>query len=118
MIILKSVASQKPTIEWLTIIIITPKFCKNDTLQKKLSQLPAVEMQNAPAKLPSKLHLSAYVDLLAQSLCIKPWLNHSWRKVWVTPQAPLEFLQVVAPVALQFFGYKRMIDQIKFIIGL
>ena len=39
------------------------------TLQKKLSQLPAVDMQHAPAKLPSKLHLSAYVDLLAQSLC-------------------------------------------------
>ena len=36
---------------------------------KKLSQLPAVDMQHAPAKLPSKLHLSAYVDLLAQSLC-------------------------------------------------
>ena len=40
-----------------------------DSLQKKLSQLPAVDMQHAPAKLPSKLHLSAYVDLLAQSLC-------------------------------------------------
>ena len=31
-------------------------------LQKKISQLPAVDMQHAPAKLPSKLHLSAYVD--------------------------------------------------------
>ena len=37
--------------------------------KKKLSQLPAVDMQHAPAKLPSKLHLSAYVDSLAQSLC-------------------------------------------------
>ena len=39
------------------------------SLQEKLSQLPAVDMQNAPLKLPSKLHLSAYVDFLAQSLC-------------------------------------------------
>ena len=39
------------------------------SLQKKLSQLPAVDMQHAPAKLPSKLPLSAYVDLLAQSMC-------------------------------------------------
>ena len=36
--------------------------------KKKLSQLPAVDMQHAPAKLPSKLHLSVYVDLLAQML--------------------------------------------------
>ncbi|KNZ58648.1 uncharacterized protein VP01_1888g2 [Puccinia sorghi] len=40
-------------------------------LKKKLAQLPAVDMQHAPAKLPSKLHMSAYVDFLAQSLCIK-----------------------------------------------
>ena len=38
-------------------------------LQEKLSQLPAVDMQHAPVKLPSKLNLSAYVDSLAQSLC-------------------------------------------------
>ncbi|KNZ59642.1 putative signal peptide protein [Puccinia sorghi] len=37
-------------------------------LQKKLSQLPAVDMQHAPAKLPSKLHLFAYAVFLAQSL--------------------------------------------------
>ena len=36
---------------------------------KKIDQLPAVDMQHAPAKLPSKLHLFAYVDFLAQSLC-------------------------------------------------
>ncbi|KNZ51346.1 uncharacterized protein VP01_3992g3 [Puccinia sorghi] len=30
---------------------------------KKLAQLPAVDMQNAPAKLSSKLHLFAYVDV-------------------------------------------------------
>ncbi|KNZ53663.1 hypothetical protein VP01_316g3 [Puccinia sorghi] len=38
--------------------------------KKKLSQWPAVEMQHAPANLPSKLHMFAYVDVLAQSLCI------------------------------------------------
>ena len=32
------------------------------TLQKKLDQLPAVDIQHAPAKLPSKLHMFAYVD--------------------------------------------------------
>ncbi|KNZ51312.1 hypothetical protein VP01_3g3 [Puccinia sorghi] len=37
--------------------------------QKKLAQLPAVDMQHAPAKLPSKLHLFACVDFMAQSLC-------------------------------------------------
>ena len=39
------------------------------SLQKKLDQLPAVDIQHAPAKLPSKLHMFAYVDFLAQSLC-------------------------------------------------
>ncbi|KNZ43729.1 putative signal peptide protein [Puccinia sorghi] len=38
-------------------------------------------MQHAPAKLSSKLHLFAYLDVLAQSLCITAFLNHSWRKV-------------------------------------
>ncbi|KNZ54777.1 hypothetical protein VP01_2857g5 [Puccinia sorghi] len=30
---------------------------KKHSLKKKLAQLPAVEMQHAPAKLPSKLHI-------------------------------------------------------------
>ena len=34
----------------------------NLSLQKKLDQLPAVDIQHAPAKLPSKLHMFAYVD--------------------------------------------------------
>ncbi|KNZ60743.1 hypothetical protein VP01_1506g2 [Puccinia sorghi] len=38
-------------------------------LQKRISQLPAVDMWHAPAKLPSKLHMFAYVDVLTQSLC-------------------------------------------------
>ncbi|KNZ50129.1 hypothetical protein VP01_4583g1 [Puccinia sorghi] len=38
-------------------------------LQEKLDQLPAVDMQHTPANLPSKLHIFAYVDVLAQSLC-------------------------------------------------
>ncbi|KNZ62141.1 ring finger domain protein [Puccinia sorghi] len=38
------------------------------TLQTKLAQLPAADMQHAPAKLPSKLHMFAYVDFLAHSL--------------------------------------------------
>ncbi|KNZ50212.1 hypothetical protein VP01_453g4 [Puccinia sorghi] len=36
---------------------------------KQLAQLPAVDMQHAPAKLSSKLHLCACVDILAQSPC-------------------------------------------------
>ena len=47
--------------KWNSILLIT--------LQKKLDQLPAVDIQHAPAKLPSKLHIFAYVDFLAQSLC-------------------------------------------------
>jgi len=31
--------------------------------------LPAVDIQHSPAKLPSKLHMFAYGDFLAQSLC-------------------------------------------------
>ncbi|KNZ57739.1 hypothetical protein VP01_2085g2 [Puccinia sorghi] len=48
-------------------------------------------MQNTPAKLPSKLHLFAYGDVLEQSLCIKAWLNHSWKKLGVTPEALMDF---------------------------
>ncbi|KNZ49958.1 putative signal peptide protein [Puccinia sorghi] len=40
------------------------------SLQNKLAQLPAVDMQHAPAKLSSKLHPFACVDFLAQSICI------------------------------------------------
>ncbi|KNZ54908.1 hypothetical protein VP01_2819g1 [Puccinia sorghi] len=39
------------------------------TLQRKLSHLLTVDMQHAPAKLPSKINMFAYVDVLAQSLC-------------------------------------------------
>ncbi|KNZ54116.1 hypothetical protein VP01_303g4 [Puccinia sorghi] len=46
------------------------KFCVLLALPNKLAQLPAVDMQNAPAKLPSKVHMFAYLDVLAQSLCI------------------------------------------------
>ncbi|KNZ56430.1 hypothetical protein VP01_2404g4 [Puccinia sorghi] len=35
------------------------------SLKKKLAQLPAVDMQHSPAKLPSKLHMFAYVDFWA-----------------------------------------------------
>ncbi|KNZ46543.1 hypothetical protein VP01_717g1 [Puccinia sorghi] len=41
---------------------------KTVALQEELAQLPSVEMQHAAAKLPSKLHMFAYVDVLAQSL--------------------------------------------------
>ncbi|KNZ58159.1 hypothetical protein VP01_1987g3 [Puccinia sorghi] len=50
-------------------IVINKCKKKNVTLQKKLDQLPAVDMQKAPAKLSSKLHLFEYVNVLAQSLC-------------------------------------------------
>ncbi|KNZ51660.1 hypothetical protein VP01_386g4 [Puccinia sorghi] len=36
---------------------------------KKIAQLPAVDMQHSPAKLTSKLHKFAYVDVLTQSMC-------------------------------------------------
>ena len=36
---------------------------------KKIDHLPAVEIQHSPAKLPSKLHIFAFVDFWAQSLC-------------------------------------------------
>ncbi|KNZ60640.1 putative signal peptide protein [Puccinia sorghi] len=55
----------------------TPLLCT----AKKNSQLPAVDEQHAPVKLPSKLHRFTCVYYLAQSLCITAWLNQSWRKV-------------------------------------
>ncbi|KNZ49208.1 hypothetical protein VP01_514g3 [Puccinia sorghi] len=42
----------------------------NHHFKKKLAQLPEVDIQEAPARLPYKLHMFAYVDVLAQSLCI------------------------------------------------
>ncbi|KNZ62899.1 hypothetical protein VP01_1209g1 [Puccinia sorghi] len=53
------------------ISILNPKVKSfiQDTMQKIISQLPAVDMQHAPAYLPSKLHMFADVDFLAQSLC-------------------------------------------------
>ncbi|KNZ52264.1 hypothetical protein VP01_362g6 [Puccinia sorghi] len=76
--------------------------CLNLSLQKKLDQLHAVDMQHFPAKLPFKLHLFAYVEFLAQSLCSLhsdcasklAWLNHFWRKVGVITEASCEFLHV------------------------
>ena len=38
-------------------------------LENKLAQLPVVDVKHAPAKLPSKLHLFAFVNFLEQSLC-------------------------------------------------
>ena len=106
------------------------------TLQKKLDQLPAVDIQHAPAKLPSKLHMFAYVDFLAQWLCsvhsdcavwtvtvqcaqwlcIPAWLNQYWRKVWVTPQASLDFQHVNCRQLSMFFpqcyiGDKSQLEQ-------
>ena len=50
-------------------IIAWPIFSLILITAKKLDQLPAVDIQHARAKLPSKLHMFAYVDFLAQSLC-------------------------------------------------
>ncbi|KNZ47625.1 hypothetical protein VP01_626g1 [Puccinia sorghi] len=41
--------------------------------KRKLSQLPAVNMQHAPVKPSSKLHLFAYVDVLVNSVCKASW---------------------------------------------
>ncbi|KNZ57157.1 putative signal peptide protein [Puccinia sorghi] len=38
--------------------------------KKKIAQLPPVDMQHAPAKLPYKLHMFAYLDVLAHSVFI------------------------------------------------
>ncbi|KNZ53842.1 hypothetical protein VP01_311g2 [Puccinia sorghi] len=54
--------------EILTICSERERF--NTSLQKRLAQLLAVDMQHAPANLSFKLHLFEYVDVLAQSLCI------------------------------------------------
>ncbi|KNZ52027.1 hypothetical protein VP01_3723g1 [Puccinia sorghi] len=53
---------------------IQPKMKKermkwHHTLQKKLDELHAADMQHAPAKLPSKLHMLSYVEFLAKSMC-------------------------------------------------
>ncbi|KNZ50014.1 putative signal peptide protein [Puccinia sorghi] len=52
---------------------------KQPHCKRKLAQLPAVDMQHAPAKLSPK------------SIC---WLNHSWRKVAITKESSWEFLHV------------------------
>ncbi|KNZ46162.1 hypothetical protein VP01_74g5 [Puccinia sorghi] len=51
--------------QWGLIPILIPL-----PLQKKLAQLPAVDMQHAPAKLPSKIHL------LVESLLKNGWSNN------------------------------------------
>ncbi|KNZ53313.1 hypothetical protein VP01_3281g1 [Puccinia sorghi] len=51
------------------------------SLQKKLTQLPAVNMQHASAKLPSKLHLFAYVDFSVCTVTVhKPLVESLWEK--------------------------------------
>ncbi|KNZ54290.1 putative signal peptide protein [Puccinia sorghi] len=60
-------------------------------------------MQHAPAKLPFKLHMFAYVEFLAQSLCIKAWLNHFWSMVGVKTEASWDFLNVNCRHLSKFF---------------
>ncbi|KNZ54463.1 hypothetical protein VP01_293g5 [Puccinia sorghi] len=73
--------------KFLLLLVIVVLLDNTSPLEKKLAQLLAVDMKHAPTKLPSKLHLFACVDVLAQSICMKAWLLHSGRKVGVTPKA-------------------------------
>ncbi|KNZ61595.1 hypothetical protein VP01_1380g3 [Puccinia sorghi] len=73
------------------------------TAKKKLDQLHAIDMQHAPAKLPSKLHMLSYVEFLAQSLCIKAWLNQFWSMVGVSTEASWDFLHVNCRQLSKFF---------------
>ncbi|KNZ57185.1 hypothetical protein VP01_2217g1 [Puccinia sorghi] len=73
------------------------------TAKKKKAQLPAVDMQHASAKLSFKLHLFEYVYVLAQPICIKACLNHSWRKVGVIKESSWEFLHFNCRQLSKFF---------------
>ncbi|KNZ48395.1 hypothetical protein VP01_569g3 [Puccinia sorghi] len=46
------------------------------TLQKRLVQLPAVDMQHAPSKLPSKLHMVTVHQILVESILENVWSNN------------------------------------------
>ncbi|KNZ43709.1 hypothetical protein VP01_994g3 [Puccinia sorghi] len=93
---------------------------------------------HAPAKLPSKLHLFACVDVLAQSLCslnselcIKAWLNKSGRKVGVTPKPFWNFCMSTAgilfwdpdkerlkdPFLYLYFTMVSLLHDVQFLIG-
>ncbi|KNZ43719.1 hypothetical protein VP01_993g4 [Puccinia sorghi] len=70
------------------------KKSNKESLQKELAQMPAVDIQHAPAKLSSKLHLFACVGVLALSL-------YRRLEVRVTTEASWEFLQVNCRQCLQ-----------------
>ncbi|KNZ43644.1 hypothetical protein VP01_9g2 [Puccinia sorghi] len=76
--------------------VIICSYCSTTKKKKKKKNLLncLVDMQHAPAKLPSKLHLFVCGDVLAQSLCIKAWLNHFGRMVVVRTEASWDFLHV------------------------
>ncbi|KNZ50576.1 hypothetical protein VP01_4340g1 [Puccinia sorghi] len=80
-------------------------------------RLPAVDMQYAPAKLPSKLQMSVYVDFLAQSLCIKAWLNQVWRMVGVTTEASWDFLHVNCRQLSNSHKYCQLVHQLTYYYG-
>ncbi|KNZ52831.1 hypothetical protein VP01_3433g3 [Puccinia sorghi] len=68
-----------------------PRKCHHHC-KKNPAQLPAVEMQHAPANLPSKFNMFAYVDVLAQSL-----------KFGVKTEASWEFLHINCRQLSKFF---------------
>ncbi|KNZ62533.1 hypothetical protein VP01_1258g2 [Puccinia sorghi] len=70
------------------------------TLQKKLSQLPAVDMQDSPSKLPSKLNMFAYLDFLAHDWAV---FTVTLQMVSVTTEASWEFLNVNCRQSSKFF---------------
>ncbi|KNZ45843.1 hypothetical protein VP01_774g1 [Puccinia sorghi] len=85
----------------------------------KLDQLHAVDMQHVPAKLQFKLHMFAFAEFLAQSLCIKDWLNHSGREMGVTPKALLEFLhfKFYCTVTVPKHLYMQTVEQVFFAVS-
>ncbi|KNZ58227.1 hypothetical protein VP01_1971g3 [Puccinia sorghi] len=74
-------------------------YCLNQLeLHNKLTQMPAVDMQHAPAKLSSKLHLFAYLTCNMLQPSFHPnstsWFKHFCRMVGVTTDTSWEFLHV------------------------
>ncbi|KNZ53624.1 hypothetical protein VP01_3182g1 [Puccinia sorghi] len=91
--------------------VLRVSYCSHwhGSLQKKLAQLPVVDMWHAPAKLPSKLHLFACVDVLAQSLCTpgkKRWNLHGGSLTYpglipsLSTSVSLMYPSCISPVSL------------------
>ncbi|KNZ58384.1 hypothetical protein VP01_1939g1 [Puccinia sorghi] len=81
-------AIQTENLSWIFFVVSV-----ENITTKKLSQLPAVDMQHSPEKLPSKLNIFSYVDALAQ-------------KFGVTTEVLCDFLHADFRELSKFFFYK------------